>query len=266
MKFQRSLIYFFAVCFFAALQAHAVVTRDDVPDSQYIISGNDVPVLVDLPGEGHGVLIGSKWVVTAAHATQGYALRQVSINGKDRAVAELILHPLFAGVPHLPTSGDAGPLMASLAELNDIALIKLKEPVDDVTPAKLYRNMDELGKTVIIFGKGATGNGRQGQYPNSPHRGELRRAYNKIIAVNAKWIDYKFNCDGMKLEGVLGDGDSGGPVMIQEDGEWKLAGLASWKHWVGDISDFRAGVCGQLFSNARISYYAAWIDKVISSQ
>lgn len=51
----------------ASSTASAIVIRDDVDDSEYRILASEFPALVDMPGEGHGVLIASQWVITAAH-------------------------------------------------------------------------------------------------------------------------------------------------------------------------------------------------------
>ncbi|CAM4134311.1 Trypsin-like serine protease [Stenotrophomonas indicatrix] len=48
--------------------AGAIVIRDDVDDGRYRIERSDFPALADMPGEGHGVLIAPRWVLTAAHA------------------------------------------------------------------------------------------------------------------------------------------------------------------------------------------------------
>ena len=48
--------------------ANGVVIRADVDDSNYRIDRSAFPALADMPGEGHGVLIARKWVLTAAHA------------------------------------------------------------------------------------------------------------------------------------------------------------------------------------------------------
>jgi len=81
-------------------------------------------------------------------------------------------------------------------------------------------------------------------------------------------LDYRFDCgpNALPLEGVLGDGDSGGPVLIKSGGKWQLAGLSDWKHWPKGRTKFAEGVCGQEFSNSRISYYAAWIEHTIKTQ
>lgn len=256
-----------AATLIAPVATYAIVIRPGALDADYVVPDNAFPALVDLPGEGQGVLVSDQWVATAAHATIGYMLDQVSIDGKNYPVAKVIRYPGFKKPSLEQKSGDAAHLMAELTSLNDIALIKLAKPVRGVPVVQLYTDSNELGKTVVIYGKGATGNGLVGQYPKSPHRGKLRRAYNVVTSIDSKWLNYRFDCGAhaLPLEGVMGDGDSGGPVLIKAGGVWKLAGLTSWKHWEGDLSGFRAGVCGQTFSNVRISQYAGWINQVLGS-
>lgn len=262
-----------ALCIAPAV-AMAIVIRSGVADSKYLIPDNAFPALVDLPGEGQGVLIAPRWVVTAAHATQGYTLDKVWIHGKWRDVAHLFFYPGFKDeyarfklAAEDPTPKNWPTLKLKLASIHDIALIELAQTVEDAKPVRLYRGSDEQGKVAEIIGKGATGNGNVGEYSHSPHRGKLRHAYNRIVSAQEQWLNYRFDCSAkaLPLEGVLGDGDSGGPLLIQVDGEWQLAGLSDWKHWPKGHSEFTAGVCGQEFSNSRISYYSRWIDDVIAA-
>ncbi len=254
--------------------ALAIVTRPGVPDSEYLVSDNALPALVDLPGEGQGVLIAPRWVVTAAHATQGYMLMRVWIHGEWRNVSHVFLYPGFKkeydkvkqAAEH-PTLKNWPTVEAAFQSTHDIALIELSKPVEDVKPLALYRASNEQGKIVKFFGKGATGNGKVGEYPHSAHRGQLRRAFNRITKAHDQWLNYRFDCgpEALPLEGVMGDGDSGGPVLIQVNGEWKLAGVTDWKHWPRGHSKFVPGICGQAFSNSRISYYAKWINRVMAA-
>lgn len=55
-------------------------------------------------------------------------------------------------------------------------------------------------------------------------------------------------------------------MLIEVGGVWQLAGLADWKYWKGEMSDFRAGIYGQVTYQVRISHYAGWIDSVIAAQ
>ncbi len=76
-----------------SFSASAVIVRDDVGDSKYRVSASEFPALADLPGEGHGVLIAPRWVVTAAHAVAWQSqIKQVTINGIPRDVERLVMH------------------------------------------------------------------------------------------------------------------------------------------------------------------------------
>jgi hypothetical protein len=63
----------------------------------------------------HGVLIANRWVVTAAHAARWGTPQQVTIEGKPRAVAALVIHPGFKMAPRELMSDDAAALMAANA-------------------------------------------------------------------------------------------------------------------------------------------------------
>lgn len=54
--------------FIMPFAASAVVIRSDIDGSKYRIDPSEFRALADMPGEGHGVLIAPKWIVTAAHA------------------------------------------------------------------------------------------------------------------------------------------------------------------------------------------------------
>jgi len=247
--------------------AGAIVIRHDVPDARYRVPDDLFPPLVDLPVEGHGVLIAPRWAVTAGHAVswQDEPIKQVTIAGRPRAVARVIRHPDFA-LPQVPDRGPSGPWVARFLQLRDIALIELAEPVRDVKPAPLYQG-PEQGQVAEIIGKGATGDGLAGQASDAPHRTALRRAFNRIETADGPWLTYRFDsgAKALPLEGVMGNGDSGGPVLIQDHGAWKLAAVASWKRWDGDLAELKSGLYGLVSYQTRLSWYRPWIEQVLAA-
>jgi hypothetical protein len=258
----------------ASSTASAIVIRDDVDDSKYRIPASEFPALVDMPGEGHGVLIASQWVITAAHAiTWQSEIKQVIINGKSREVERLVIHPGYTKpsqelIDQALATGEAILLMVLLASSDDIALVKLTQPVTDVVPVAIYKDSDEPGQIVKIVGKGATGTGATGHDPKGPNRTELRRAFNTITSAHDRWFCYVFDepPSALPLEGIFGNGDSGGPALIQVKDKWFLAGMASWQVVHGNITASRPGLYGQTNCNVRLSHYIQWIESVISLQ
>ena len=159
-------------------------------------------------------------------------------------------------------------IVVFLASSDDIALIKLTQAVTDVVPVKLYKDSNEPGQIAKIVGKGATGKGAAGHSPNGPNRTELRRAFNTISSAHGRWLCHVFDEPPMALplEGTPGNGDSGGPVLLQSDDQWLLAGLVSWKVAHGDVRTARPGRYGQTSCHVRLSHYVEWIERVLSEQ
>lgn len=255
-----------------SFSASAIVIRDDVEDSKYRVPDSEFPALADLPGEGHGALIAPRWVVTAAHAVGWQPdIKQIVLDGKPRDVARVVFHPGYRKPPQklidqTLATGDATLLVVALSASDDIALIELAQPVADVSPIAVYKGDDELGKVVELVGKGATGTGASGYTFDSPHRTQLRRAFNTVTNVDGRWLCYVFDkpSSGLPLEGMSGNGDSGGPALIQVDGQWELAGLTSWKVLQGDARTIRMGLYGQGSCNVRLSHYSGWIESVMA--
>ncbi len=258
--------------------------RADVDDARYRVAPSAFPALVDMPGEGHGVLIAPRWVVTAAHAApmqMDGMETDVTINGVARKVTRVVVHPGYRKVPGdlikaVLATGDLTRLHTFLDASDDIALIELAAPVADVTPIALYRGSDEVGMTAELVGKGASGNGSTGQDAHSPHRTVLRHAFNVIVGDDARYLWYRFDPPplALPLEGVTGSGDSGGPLLIREGSATQLVGLASWskyppghpflKSWTPD-RPLVEGLYGVIVHAVRVSRYVPWIERTITT-
>lgn len=255
-----------------SFSASAIVIRHDVDDSKYRVPASEFPALVDMPSEGHGVLIAPQWVVTAAHAiTWQSEIKQVTINGISREVERLVIHPGYKKPPqelldHALATWDWTLFRALLSASDDIALIRLAQPLTDASPVAINDGNGEFGQIIKIMGKGATGNGTTGYEFSSSHRTALRRAYNKVTSAHGRWFCYTFDkpSDAVSLEGGSGSGDSGGPILIQVKKDWLLAGLTSWADPQSAIRT--PGRYGQISCNVRLSHYKDWIESVISSR
>lgn len=121
----------------------------------------------------------------------------------------------------------------------DLRIWQVKETFPSYAP--LYRSSNELGRTLMVFGKGG-GRGTAVNVTNAttvrvqgwrwgPNDGLLRWGANVVTRIRTgnagvgSLLSASFDAGAGANEAHMAGGDSGGAVFIAENGTWKLAGI-----------------------------------------
>ncbi len=245
-------IFPIAAVFFLLIQVNltAIIIRDDLDDSDYVVNDSDYPALVDLIERGDciGTLVHESYLLTVAHCAADLdAGDSLSVNGTEYTVAEIILHPEWN----------------QRRDEYDIALVRFAEPVTGVTPLPIYRGGNETGSLLTLVGRGVTNTGLRGER-GANDDGKLRRCTNIISSVDEHFIEIRFERPGedgiTPLEGVGAAGDSGCPAFIEIDGIYYIAGLNSWGDGPRGV---RVGQYGAFDYQTRVTQYLEWLDSIV---
>lgn len=225
--------------------AQAIVRRHDVPDESYIVPASDYPAVVDLlinvPGDCLATLIAPQWLITAAHCVDSLTVSaDIRVGSSVYQVAQIDTHSGWN------------------QDTDDLTLIRLSAPVPDVTPIPWNTASDEVGQTVWLVGRGDTSTGDVG---GGQPDGNTRAATNTVVGADAFWLRFVFNAPGepgvTALEGISGDGDSGGPALIQTAQGLRVAGVSSYQEEGGRA----VGTYGVEEFYTRVSQYTQWIEE-----
>lgn len=257
----RRILAVLAAATLLATSADAIVTRHDVDDAAYLGNEADYPALASLftTREGHrdcvATLIDPEWMITAKHCTTGGSI--------DQQIAEGAFSVMLAEGREVPVSAivrmpdaDGPPLN------NDVALLRLRIPVTDITPIPLYDGSDAVGRVVLFPGWGGTGTGITGV---AEEDGFFRVAQNRVESTFANFLVFRFDDPraqpdhALPCEGISGPGDSGGPALLATPQGHRVAGISSWQRTYGG----EAGLYGVDEYYVRISAVREWIDSVI---
>ncbi len=223
-----------------------------------------------------GVLIGNRYVLTAAHVVNGVAAATITFNlNYGGNLSHQI--PAVATYKHPNYVGFGTPNLN-----NDIAIIELASPVPYGVPTyQIFRGNIAAGTTLTMVGYGDSGPGNSGvtvgRDPAVKRIGRNNADY-FVTDDQGSGVNELFYYDfdgapatnimgggtlGNAVETSLAGGDSGGPSFVRDGSGWSVAGIntfvAAFTNGPTTRDVFGTGGGGQL-----VAAYAAWIDTTIS--
>lgn len=203
-------------------------------------------VNITLPGSKNvctGTLINARTILTASHCFDGVA--PATTFGVTFTPTTTLNAPDVVAGSHLVNPGYTN--RTTFFSANDVALLTLEAPVENVTPIEPSNELVPLGTPIISVGYGSNGSASN---PSSGSDGQLRTVNNVIdefSTFGSVGNFYLADFDDPNLivpnlaggtalpnEGIPAPGDSGGPLfLVNTDGSLVLIGTV-----VGGNTDF----------------------------
>ena len=241
----------------------AIIIRHDVNPRGHEVRSSEFPAVFYLERQGRdricaATMFHPRWAITAAHCAVETSLLQtveaggsfpVRAGGRERLVEAVVLHPDYD---------------ESIAASTDLALLRFAAAYP--TPLiPLQTEANELARVATLVGWGFFGWGTTGREFSD---GKVRMAVNRIEQAGAR-LRMRFDdprppdSAALPMEGTPGLWDSGGPALLGEAGNYRLAGIAVGELEGEDFSEETQGRYGAIAVYERISLHLEWIESLI---
>ena len=247
--------------FVLAEATEAIIIRHDVNARRHEVRAAEFPAIFYLEQQGGdricaATIIHARWAITAAHCVHETSLSQTletgeefsaRVGGKDRVIDTVVLHPNYD---------------ADRTQSTDLALLHFTD-ASTAPVIALQTDLTEQGQVATLVGWGFFGWGTTGREFSD---GKIRMAVNRITEAGNR-LQMRFDdprlpdSDALPMEGTPGLWDSGGPALLGERGDYRLAGVAVGELEGEYFNEESQGRYGAIAIYERISLHIEWIKK-----
>lgn len=235
---------------FSCLFLYAGTIDPKQPDSKYVEYGQKHECVVKLLGHMNDakntpyvascVMISPYYALTAAHVVSGTITQHIIHNGIPHTCLITAIHSDFK---------------ANQIGYNDIAILRLNQPIKLDFYPELYSEKNEVQKICSISGFGHTGKLSTG-YNRDKDDGKKRAGSNIVHSLDKHLLICSSTDQSTNMEFIICPGDSGGGLFIDR----KLAGINSCVF----ADDGRTNSdYGDNSGHTRVSIFADWIKESV---
>lgn len=233
-------------------------------------------------GTFSGVLLDPWHVLTAAHVVAGQSAGAIQFRlnagpAETLSATAVTVHPGYAGT----TPGTDG------VWHDDLAIVRLAAPATSASGYALYTG-PAAGQTIALAGYGGTGDGTAG-VTQGANASLKRSGQNRVDLVlpdddgSSAAEVFIFDFDGpMAASNVFGPnqsgnltlgagveaqfagGDSGSPVFVLDDGQWKIFGVANFNGSTTGLPGSNV-LFGSIGGGSLVAPYADWITQTVTT-